>query len=87
MSSPTMSAFTSLAASDLFVVLERAYRKRARDCAACAFSLPYRTDSPDTPDANWSIIPSSGCCGQCRNILEDVVAEHQASYRLASSIL
>jgi hypothetical protein len=80
----TMSALTSLAASDLFVLLERAYRKRARDCESCLFSLPYRTDAADAPYSNWSIVPSSGCCGLCRHILEDVVAEHQASYRLAA---
>ena len=80
----TMPLTTSLAASDLWVLLERAYRRRARDCAACAFSLPYRTDAADPAQANWSIIPSSGCCGLCRHILEDVVAEYQGSYRLAA---
>ena len=80
----TMSALTSLAPSDLYVLLERAYRKRARDCTACMFSLPYRTDSSDAPQSNWSIVPSSGCCGLCRHILDDVLAEHQAFYRLAA---
>ena len=79
----SMSALTSLAPSDLFVLLERAYRRRARDCEACAFSLPFRTDSAEATHSNWSIIPSSGCCGLCRHILEDVVAEYQGTYRLA----
>lgn len=80
------SPATSLAAADLFVVLEKAYRRRARDCEACNFSLPFRTDSPSAYDANWSVIPSSGCCGTCKDILEDLIAEHQATYRLAESL-
>jgi hypothetical protein len=75
---------TALPAADLFVVLEKAYRKKARNCDTCNFSLPFRTDSPGACDANWSVIPSSGCCGTCRDILEDLIAEHQISYRLAS---
>jgi hypothetical protein len=75
----------SLPAVDLFVVLERAYRRRARNCAACGFSLPFHTDY-DGNESNWSIILSSGCCGVCKLILEDLVAEHQASYRLSGTI-
>lgn len=74
----------SLPASDLFVVLEKAYRRKARNCDACNFSLPFRTASDGAYDANWSVIPSSSCCGTCRDILEDLIAEHQAAYRLAS---
>ena len=76
----------SLAAADLFVVLEKAYRRRARNCDACNFSLPFRTDARNPYDTNWSVIPSSGCCGTCRDILEDLIAEHQASYRLAETL-
>lgn len=74
----------SLPAADLFVVLEKAYRRKARNCDACNFSLPFRTEANGAYDANWSVIPSSGCCGTCRDILEDLIAEHQATYRLAS---
>lgn len=73
-------------AADLFVLLERAYRKKAPKCAACDFSLPFHTDSTGARDSNWSIIPSSGCCGVCQLILEDLVAEHQASYRLSDRV-
>lgn len=74
----------SLPAADLFVVLERAYRRKVRNCHACKFSLPFRTDVRGVSDANWSVIPSGECCGTCRDILEDLIAEHQATYRLAS---
>lgn len=75
---------TALAASDLFVVLERAYRRRAPKCETCKFSLPFRTDSGNP--AGWSVIPSDECCGVCQLILEDLIAEHQAAYRLAESL-
>ena len=77
---------TSLGASDLFVVLEKAYRRKARNCDACNFSLPFRTDPNSAFEGNWSVIPSSGCCGACQLILEDLIAEHQLSYRLAETL-
>ena len=77
---------TALGAADLFVVLEKAYRRRTRNCDACNFSLPFRTDARSEYEANWSVIPSSGCCGTCQLILEDLIAEHQVSYRLAETL-
>lgn len=72
----------SLAAADLFVVLEKAYRRKARKCDACSFSLPFRTDTNATDRGYWSVIPSGECCGTCQLILDDLIAEHQAAYRL-----
>ena len=63
--------------------MERAYRRRSRHCDGCGFSLPFRTEAPEAHDANWSIMPSGQCCDVCRLILDDVVSEMQASYRLA----
>ncbi|MEO7743377.1 MAG: hypothetical protein ABIR98_10600 [Usitatibacter sp.] len=77
---------TSLAAADLFVVLERAYRQKARNCAACNFSLPFRTGPRDACDANWSVIASSECCDICKLILEELIAKHQARYTLADRL-
>ena len=74
----------SLPAADLFVVLEKAYRRKARNCDACNFSLPFRTDAGSPAASNWAVIPSGECCDTCRDILEDLIEEHQASYRLAS---
>lgn len=66
---------------DLFVLLERAFRRKARDCDACLFTLPHWV-SADGAGANWSVIPSAACSDTCRGILEDLVARHQVSYRL-----
>ena len=71
----------TLNAEDLFVLLERAFRRRTRGCDACKFTLPFRTDARASGDA-WSIVPSADCSSTCQLILEDLVAEHQQAYRL-----
>ena len=69
-------------APDLFVLLERAFRSRARGCAACEFTLPFQiAGRPGTP--NWSVIPCADCSDTCRGVLEELVAKYQSTYRLA----
>lgn len=80
-----MTSTTSLDAADLFALLDIAYRRKAPACATCEFSFPFRTNATDSGYSNWSVIPSDGCCGMCKHILEDLVVQHQASYRLADS--
>jgi len=66
--------------SDLFVVLERAFRRRSRGCRKCNFSLPF-----SIPDSNtWSVDPSESCSHFCRLVLEDLVHEFRGAYRLTS---
>ena len=78
-----MTSSKSLDAADLFALLDSAYRRQAPACAACEFSFPFRTSATDSGHSNWSVIPSGECCGMCKHILEDLVAQHQATYRLA----
>lgn len=71
-------------APDLFVLLERAFRSRARGCDACVFTLPFRiAERPGTP--NWSVIPCAECSDTCRGVLEELVEKFQSSYRLADT--
>ena len=70
----------SISASDLYVVLERAFRRRSRGCTQCNFSLPYRL-----PDSNgWSVEPTETCSNFCRMLLEDLVSEYRPGYRLTA---
>ena len=80
-----MTSSKCLAAADLFALLDIAYRRLAPACAACEFSFPFRTIATDSGYSNWSVIPSDECCDVCKHILEDLVAQHQATYRLADS--
>ena len=79
-----MKQATPVSAADLFVVLERAFRRQARECDDCVFTLPYRVARERRGDANWAVIPFS-CSETCRLILEDLVEKHQATYCLAES--
>ena len=78
-----MGGNRSLGASDLFVLLEKEYRRRARGCATCAFTLPYRIRRNEAGEGAWSVIPTASCSPDCRSVLEDLVALFQKSYRLA----
>jgi hypothetical protein len=70
-----------LDASDLFVLLERAFHRRSRECGGCAFSLPFRVDG--ARESNWAVIPSHTCSPKCADILHQVVSEFRSSYLLA----
>jgi hypothetical protein len=77
-----MNSTQLVGATDLFVLLERAFRNRTRNCTACVFTLPFHIAAgPGHP--NWSVIPSAACSEPCRGELEDLVAQYQAAYRLA----
>lgn len=76
-------ARVALSAADLFVVLEKAFRRRARECEACAFSIPFFISASGTRGANWTVVPGAQCTENCRLVLEEIIAKHQSSYRLA----
>lgn len=71
-----------LQATDLYVMLERAFRRESRNCVECSFSLPYAV----APAGDWSVIPANSCSDDCRMLLDDIVARHRAMYRLAESL-
>ena len=75
-----------LSPEDLFVRLERAFRRRTRDCKACVFTLPYRTKRANGDLADWTVVPSADCSETCRFILEDLVTEHQQAFQLAHGV-
>ena len=74
----------AMRAADLFVVLDKAYRRRTRRCGRCGFSLPYpvfRDD--DAATGAWAVMPSESCTHDCVEILEELVGRFQKDYRLA----
>ena len=80
-----MTTSTTLTATDLFALLDRDFRRRSRACRKCQFSLPYRVFRNGSEPDGWSVIPSEACSHQCQMILEEVVAEYQASWRLSET--
>jgi len=78
-----MGQRTSTTAADLFVLIDREFRRRKpRECANCYVALPYRIDAPDVDTANWEIVPPSGCPWGCSLLLDEIVGEFQQLYKL-----
>ena len=75
-----MTSTQSMTPSDLFVVLEQAFRRRSRGCRACDFSLPYHVPNSNT----WSVDPSKSCSDFCRLVLADLVDEYRGAYSLTA---
>jgi len=70
--------------ADLFVVLDKAYRRRARRCGKCGFSLPYPVFRSDDAEAGaWAVLPSETCTHECGALLEELVGRFQKDYRLS----
>jgi hypothetical protein len=74
----------AMQAADLFVVLDKAYRRRARRCGRCGFSLPYPVFRDDDAEPGaWTVMPSADCSHDCTELLEELVGNFQKEYRLA----
>ena len=71
----------ALGPTDLFAVLDQAYR-RHKKCLACSFSLPELVMPGSSAGSNWTVIPSTSCCDNCRDVLDQLVSRFQSTYRL-----
>jgi len=78
-----MATRTQLNASDLFVVLEKAFRRRAPDCCGCTFTIPYPQQHRGAPERDWSVLLTQNCSPRCRVVLEDVLARARREYELS----
>lgn len=77
-----MSTRTGVTAADLFVLLDREFRRRKpRDCASCFVQLPYRVDSRDSAP-NWEVVTPPECGSGCEAAFDELVAEFQELYDL-----
>ena len=73
-------------AVDLFVLLDKAYRRRTRRCGKCGFSLPFAVFRDDRHEVgDWAVDPSEECTAECRGELEALVSSFQKRYRLAGT--
>ena len=72
-------------AEDLFVVLDKAFRKRARRCGRCGFSLPFPVfrDDEAAPES-WSVFPSEQCTPECLDVLDELISTFQKTHRLSA---
>ena len=77
-----MAQKIGVTAADLFVLLDREFRRRRpRECAGCFVQLPYRVDAKgDTP--NWEIVTPAACKLGCHEVFDGLVEEFQQLYDL-----
>jgi hypothetical protein len=78
-----MATRTQLSASDLFVVLEKAFRRKAPECCGCTFTIPYPQQYRGAPEKDWSVLLTQNCSPRCRTVLEEIVSRARREYRLA----
>ena len=78
-----MDTKTPVTAAELYVLLTRELkRRRSRACAACHLSLPFQVDRHNGSAANWELALPPDCGGECRGIVEELVAEFSGAYEL-----
>jgi hypothetical protein len=78
-----MNKRTAVNAADLFVLLDREFRRRKpRECTACFIQLPFRVDRRDPQAANWEALVPPECGHACDQVVEELVFEFQSLYDL-----
>ena len=78
-----MNKRTPVTPADLFVMLDREFRRRKpRECAACFVQLPYRVDTLNGNHANWELMVPLECSHGCAIVLEEIVGDFQTRYEL-----
>lgn len=76
---------TAMSAADLFVMLDREYRRRrTRECETCFVQLPFRVDQASLGRANWEVLTPPDCPASCVSVLQDLVEELQERYDLVT---
>jgi hypothetical protein len=78
-----MNPRKSVSAADLFVLLDREFRRRRpRECHDCFVSLPYRVDVRGEGGGNWELVIPTMCDHACALVVEEMVSEFRAMYDL-----
>ena len=79
----TMDKRTELYAADLYVLLQREFRRRqSPECSSCYVQLPYRVDRQDPDAANWEINLPKPCSLSCQALMDELAAEFATLYDL-----
>jgi hypothetical protein len=74
-----------IGAADLFVLLDREFRRRTPEaCRTCFVSQPFRVNGTHRDAPDWDVVPLGECPNNCRLVLDDLVAQMKRKYRLAA---
>ena len=78
-----MNTRTKIDAADLYVLLQREFRRRQpADCNACFVQLPFRVDRRGDDAPNWEIVMPPPCAKGCAALLEELVLDFGLRYDL-----
>ena len=78
-----MNTRTAIDAADLYVLLQREFRRRQpAGCDTCFVQLPFRVDRHDDDASNWEMVMPAPCGRGCGPILEELVQEFAMLYDL-----
>ena len=76
---------TPIAAADLYVLLQREFRRRqVPDCSSCYVQLPFRVDRSDANGSNWEAIVPATCEYNCREVMDEVIEDFSRRYELVT---
>ena len=78
----TMKTRTPIATADLFVLLDREFQRRKRQCDACFVSLPFYVGRRCPEGPNWEALLPARCEARCDALLQEIVAEMQLAWEL-----
>jgi hypothetical protein len=83
METSEMQNKTGISAAELYVLLARELRRRqSRPCNACFIDLPRASERLDASGPNWIVAMPADCGGECRGIIEDLIAQYGQLYDL-----
>jgi len=78
-----MGARTDITPARLYVLLNREFTLRlSKRCPACTVPMPFRVDRLEPGAPNWEVFFPPDCGGECANLMQELVAEHQERYEL-----
>ena len=81
-----MKTRTEIDAADLYVLLQREFRRRQpTECNACFVQLPFRVDRIEPHAPNWELVMPPLCAKGCAAVLDELVLEYGSLYDLKTN--
>ena len=74
---------TAVTTADLYVMLEREFRRQKPPCRLCFVQIPYRVDAHGD-ECNWEMHMPADCGCGCAAALERMVCDFQDLYTLSA---
>lgn len=78
-----MKTKTEMIAADLYVLLQREFRRRQDPrCSACFVQLPFRVDRRESDSPNWEVLLPPPCAYGCQELIVELASAFAEQYDL-----